>query len=110
MAHEPPPKHLEVRPDEGLLIEWADGTRSTLSAATLRRNSPSAEARALRESLASNPLTVLPASAVSNGPLRAVDAELIGNYALRITFSDGHSTGLFSWTHLRSLASAAQDQ
>lgn len=28
----------------------------------------------------------------------------VGNYALRITFDDGHSTGLFTWTYLQKLA------
>ncbi len=108
MNHEPPPRHLELDPEHGLSIDWADGTRSLIPVATLRRQSPSAEARALREALATNPLTVLP-SAGSGGPLRALDAELVGHYALRITFSDGHSTGLFSWSHLRELASGTRD-
>jgi len=29
--------------------------------------------------------------------------EQIGNYAVRITFDDGHSTGLFSWDYLHEL-------
>lgn len=64
--------------------------------------SPSAEARELRERLAANPLTVLPASG-AHGPLSALGAELVGNYAIRIRFSDGHDTGIFSWTYLRSI-------
>jgi len=30
--------------------------------------------------------------------------EPIGNYAVRIVFSDGHSTGLFTWSYLEELA------
>ena len=30
-------------------------------------------------------------------------AELVGNYALRIRWSDGHDTGLYTWEHLLSL-------
>ncbi len=30
-------------------------------------------------------------------------AELVGNYALRIRWSDGHDTGLYTWEHLASL-------
>ena len=29
--------------------------------------------------------------------------EPVGNYAVRITFDDGHDTGLYSWEHLYSL-------
>jgi DUF971 family protein len=41
--------------------------------------------------------------------LTALDAELVGNYAIRIRFSDGHSTGIYSWRYLRSIDPAAQD-
>ena len=98
------PRHLDLDRARGLTIAWSDGTISFYPVAHLRRMSPSADARHLREQLASNPLTVLPASAVgSAGPLMAVDAELVGNYALRIHFSDGHETGLFSWRYLREI-------
>jgi len=97
------PRHLDLRRDEALEVEWADGTRSTYPIAWLRRMSPSADAKALRDEQARNPLTVLPASTFSDTPLRAVDAELVGNYAIRITFSDGHSTGIYSWDYLRSI-------
>lgn len=30
--------------------------------------------------------------------------QLVGNYALRIRWSDGHSTGLYTWPLLRSLS------
>jgi DUF971 family protein len=33
--------------------------------------------------------------------IAAVDP--VGNYAVRLTFGDGHNTGLFSWTYLRKL-------
>ncbi len=31
------------------------------------------------------------------------DMQLVGNYALRIGWSDGHSSGLYSWKLLRAL-------
>lgn len=33
--------------------------------------------------------------------------ELVGNYAVRIRWSDGHESGLFTWEKLRSLAEDA---
>jgi DUF971 family protein len=64
--------------------------------------SPSAEMRQLREEQAKNPLTVLPASAAkaASGPLTALGAEMVGNYAIKILFSDGHDTGIYSWGYL----------
>ena len=54
--------------------------------------------RELREELERNPLAVLPTHSASDGPLEAVDAELVGSYAVRIRFSDGHDTGLYTGT------------
>jgi DUF971 family protein len=96
------PRKLDLKKDRGLAVEWADGATSYYSIAYLRRMSPSAETRQLREQIASNPLTVLPARAAT-GPLVATDAELVGNYAIKIRFSDGHQTGLYSWEYLRSI-------
>lgn len=85
-------------------MTWEDGRVSFYPIAYLRKWSPSADAKELRESMASNPLTVLPVSDVGDGrPLTAVGAELVGQYALRITFSDGHDTGIYSWAYLRQI-------
>ena len=96
------PKHLDLKKDKGLTVQWSDGTTSFFPVAYLRRMSPSAEMRVLREEQARNPLTVLPSSP-SSGPLTAVDAHLVGHYAIKIVFSDGHDTGIFSWDYLRSI-------
>jgi len=31
------------------------------------------------------------------------DIEAVGNYAIRISFDDGHDTGLYAWEYLREL-------
>ena len=99
------PINIDLKKNRGLTIEWDDGTHSYFSIAYLRRWSPSADARALREELAKNPLTVLPGPKRSGSPgaLVATSAELVGNYAIRIRFSDGHDTGIYSWSYLRSI-------
>jgi DUF971 family protein len=100
---EPRPRHLDLDRARGLTVEWSDGHRSFYPVALLRRLSPSAEQRELRAEMKRNPLTVLPAGAGSAEALRAEDAELIGHYAIRITFSDGHSTGIYSWPYMREI-------
>ena len=35
--------------------------------------------------------------------LQVINAELVGNYALRVFFSDGHDTGIYSWSYLLSI-------
>jgi len=100
--HELSPTKIDLKKDEALTVTWADGSTSVYSIAYLRKMSPSAEARELRKEMQTNPLTVLPSSSTSGG-LVAESAELVGRYAIRIRFSDGHDTGIYSWQYLRSL-------
>lgn len=100
---EPAPAAIDLKKDRGLTIQWADGSASYYSIAYLRRMSPSADMRQLRAEMQKNPLTVLPSSAGATGPITAATAELVGNYAIRIRFSDGHDTGIYSWAYLREI-------
>jgi DUF971 family protein len=105
------PVHLDLKKDRGLTVQWSDGSSSYFSIPYLRKMSPSAETKQLREEMARNPLTVLPANmAKHTGPLMAVSAELVGNYAVRVRFSDGHDTGIYSWKYLREIDQAKTQQ
>lgn len=97
------PRHIHLDRERGLTLQWEDESSSFYPVEHLRKHSPSAEARQLREELEQNPLAVLPASSAAPGPLQALDAQLVGNYALRIHFSDGHDTGIYTWEYLRSI-------
>ncbi|QQE10443.1 DUF971 domain-containing protein [Planctomycetota bacterium] len=96
------PKHIDLKRDKALTIEWEDGHTSVYEISFLRKSSPSAEEKKLREEMKTNPLTILPAGA-GDDHVEAENIELVGNYALRIFFSDGHHTGIYSWPYLRSL-------
>jgi DUF971 family protein len=98
---EPAPAKIDLKKDRGLTVQWADGSTSYYTIAYLRRMSPSADMRQLRDEMNRNPLTVLPSG--GGGAIVAVDAELVGNYAIKIRFSDGHATGLYSWQYLREI-------
>lgn len=104
------PKNIDLKKDRGLTIEWADGSSSYYSIAYLRKMSPSAEARELRDQMKKNPLTVLPSNFGSAGAISATGAELVGNYAIRVSFSDGHNTGIYSWDYLRRIDPVMQER
>ncbi len=106
MERTQPPEHLHLERARGLTIEWADGHTAFYPVPWLRRMSPSAEQRELRAEMEKNPLTVLPSAGPSSSELTAESLELVGNYAIRIHFSDGHSTGIYSWDYLRQIEPA----
>ncbi|MFP4144927.1 MAG: gamma-butyrobetaine hydroxylase-like domain-containing protein [Phycisphaeraceae bacterium] len=110
MVQSPPrPKKLDLKRDEALTVHWSDGRVSVYPIPYLRRMSPSADQRELRQEMEKNPLTVLP-SGPGSGPLTATGAELVGNYAVRISFSDGHDTGIYSWKYLREIDPAGDPE
>jgi DUF971 family protein len=41
--------------------------------------------------------------------VRISNLEPVGNYAVRITFDDRHSTGIFSWDYLHKLGAERDD-
>jgi DUF971 family protein len=100
------PKHLNLVRDKHLQIDWTDGSTSIYPIALLRRMCPCAGCRALRAQQKRSRLTVL-SNTPAEGPLHAVDAQLIGNYALRISFSDTHDSGIYSFEYLREIAPQA---
>lgn len=97
------PRKIDLKKDRGLSIEWSDGRTSYYSIAYLRRMSPSADMKQLRDEMEKNPLTVLPSRPGGGEPLVATNAELVGNYAIKVLFSDGHETGIYSWKYLREI-------
>ncbi len=78
-----------------LEIAFQDGARYTLPAEFLRVYSPSAEVRghgAGQETLQTG-----------KGNVGITQLEPVGQYALKITFDDGHDTGLYTWEYLHEL-------
>jgi DUF971 family protein len=87
------PAEIKLRRAENLLdISFSDGTQVSLPAEFLRVESPSAEVQGHR-----------PEERKLVGGKRHVSItgiEPTGNYAIRLIFSDGHETGIFSWDTL----------
>jgi DUF971 family protein len=84
-----------------LTLHWPDGLETQMSGEFLRVHSRSAEV-------------------VGHGPgqevlehgkqgVRIEKIESTGRYALKLFFSDGHDTGLYTWTWLRTLAESQDD-
>ena len=81
-------RHLDIQ-FEGLPVQ-------SISYKILRTNSPSAAHK----------------NAVKSGQSPVIDEDIdilaatpVGRYAVRLEFSDGHKTGIYSWDLLRTLSS-----
>src|SRR3954451_21783425 len=99
------PLSLKKEGEDRLVIQWSDGHRGELTWASLRNESPCAGCREERLQ-PPNPLRVLKPSELA--PLRPVAIAPIGYYAYKITWSDGHDSGLFTLEALRALCECAE--
>ncbi|MBE9609047.1 DUF971 domain-containing protein [Chitinilyticum litopenaei] len=78
-----------------LVLGYPDGTRYALPCEYLRVYSPSAEVRGHG---------VGPGTLQSGKRNVAIEDVLpVGNYAVKLVFDDGHSSGLYSWEYLFEL-------
>jgi DUF971 family protein len=99
---------IHVSTGAGVDITWSDNHASHYDFAYLREECPCATCNDEREKK-SNFATAGPASAAAavlpmfKPKPTAKSANAVGNYAIQFTFSDGHSTGIYSYDHLRTI-------
>jgi len=105
---------IHVKSGAGVDIAWADGHTSHYDFVYLRENCPCAncnDERGKKEEFT----TAMATSTASASALpmfkpkaRAQAATPVGNYAIQITFNDGHATGIYSYEHLRTICPCAE--
>ena len=87
------PVEIRLAKSKTLLdVSFDNGKRFSLSAELLRVESPSAEVQG------HGPGQKVTPAGKRNILIESI--EPVGNYAIRIGFSDGHNTGIFSWNTL----------
>jgi DUF971 family protein len=102
------PIRLNLVKDQRLEIDWQDGMRSVYPIAHLRSLCPCAQCKIVRDGekdaagKKKSLLTILPGNYAK--PIHAMGAELVGNYALRIDWSDDHGSGIYSFRYLRDIS------
>ncbi|GAC1632334.1 MAG: hypothetical protein NVS9B14_05430 [Candidatus Acidiferrum sp.] len=99
---------VHVSTGAGVDITWEDGHSSHFEFVYLRDNCPCAtcnDERAKKDSLAeASPAFAASAVLPMFKPKpRATAATQVGNYAIQLSFSDGHATGIYSYDQLRSI-------
>jgi len=103
------PVRIDLKRDERLEIEWQDGLKSSYPVAMLRAMCPCAGCRQIRQEShgGKKPLLgVLPGNYAQ--PVYVVKAERVGNYALRLEWSDNHASGIYSFAYLREISPQKQ--
>ncbi len=89
-----------------LAVKWSDEREDFWDASFLRKHSPSAEQAGEMDIFgrihgAANPENDF-------HEIRLKNCHPVGNYGLRLVFSDGHATGIYSWNYLQGLSEIAE--
>ena len=92
----PWPVEIRVRrAEKALEVDFDDGSSFRYPAELLRVESPSAE---VQGHSAAQKVTL-----AGKRDVGIAELEQVGNYAVRVIFDDGHSTGIYSWPYLYRL-------
>jgi DUF971 family protein len=106
MSYSTDPEHIAISKSKGIKIDWKDGHRSEYGLTFLRDKCPCAQCTEAHGTPPREP----EAAANPGNPfqmykpaLKMLGAEPVGNYAIRINWSDGHSSGIYSYEHFRAI-------
>lgn len=96
MTDNPIPRRVH-RDDREIVITWDDDHVGHYPARDLRLG---CQCATCREELTGQPL-LDPASVPAD--VRPLAVQLVGSYAMRIDWSDGHRTGIYTWRYLKAM-------
>lgn len=92
------PKPIAIKAPHGastFTIDWSDGTSHHIPHRVLRGFCPCAGCQGHSG----------PTQFISDGNLELMNVERVGNYAVSLTWGDGHSGGIYSFTYMHRLGS-----
>lgn len=102
------PVSVDVQNSEQILtIEWGDGHRTELGLFGLRKNCPCVACRGGHDKMGRFEPELFRVKPVRK--YQITSAEAIGNHALKITWDDGHNSGMYRWDLLRHMDEAVRE-
>jgi len=107
------PEHIAISKSKGVKIDWKDAHHSEYGLVYLRDKCPCAQCTGAHGTPPRQPEGE--AAPQLNNPfpmfkpaLKMLGVEPVGNYAIRINWSDGHNSGIYSYDHLRHICPCAE--
>ena len=98
------PEHIAISKSKGIKIDWKDHHHSESGLAYLRDECPCATCTGAhgtppqKSNYGNEELFPM-----YKPKLRMNEVEAVGGYAIRIDWSDGHNTGIYSFDHFRKI-------
>jgi len=93
------PVKIKLVEEKYLFIEWDDNSESKISLQKMRSLCPCATCLAQKMNQGKNYIPLLLGSQIT-----VKNIEVVGTYAIQITWQDGHNTGIYEYPFLKNLA------
>ena len=107
MPYSTDPEHIAISKSKGIKIDWKDGHHSEYGITYLRDKCPCAGCTGAHGTQPRQPETENPFQ-MFKPVLKMLGVEPVGNYAIRINWSDGHNAGIYSYDHFRQICSCEE--
>ena len=107
MPYSTDPEHIAISKSKGIKIDWKDAHHSDYGLQYLRDKCPCAACTGAHGTPPRQPGAASPFQ-MYKPALKMLGVEPVGNYAIRINWSDGHSSGIYSYEHLRRICPCAE--
>ena len=104
------PSEIRRNGESGLMITWQGQSSVQIGSERLRKNCPCATCRELRgDTSHTNPITAKKSllrvvESTSEEATKLMQVFAIGNYAIGISWGDGHDTGIYTFDLLEQLS------
>ena len=102
------PQKINVTKAKSLKIKWDDESATELDLKYLRDECPCASCKG--ETILLKTYRPPKPSVITSEMYEIKNIEVVGDYAIQISWKDGHNTGIYSWEYLQKLDSDQDDR
>ncbi|OGU55161.1 MAG: hypothetical protein A2V66_06270 [Ignavibacteria bacterium RBG_13_36_8] len=97
------PITIKVKEGKFLFVEWDDKTTNAIKLKNLRHFCPCASCKSDREQYSKSYIPIF-----NDDQVTLSDIEVIGHYAVKIIWKDGHAAGIYEFGFLKQLSDKNQ--
>ena len=101
------PKQIKIKDKTNLSITWQDDKVTIIPLKYLRDECPCASCKG--ETILLRTYRPPKPTVFSENMYKISNINIVGGYAIQITWKDGHDTGIYSWEYLKTLEDGMED-
>jgi len=95
------PKKIRIKEKKYLSVLWEDDSETKISLKYLRDECPCATCKG--ETVLLKTFRPPSKKIITPEMYQVKNIEVVGGYAIQITWNDGHNTGIYTWDYLKQL-------